>query len=145
MAKASAPRTPPSSSPPVPSLRELRARAHALKPVVRIGQTGLTEGVQRELDRALSAHELVKIHAAVDDRSERARLLQSLCAQAGATPVQAIGKMLVAFRPRPQPEPEPAPARKSAAARSKSRTRTMRTAAGAAKASKARRPARRTR
>ena len=91
---------------PVPltprSLRTLRARAHALKPVVWIAAGGPTEGVVRELDRALAVHELVKIHAAIDDRGERSRLLQSLCAQLGAEPVQTIGKMLVAFRPRPQ-------------------------------------------
>ncbi|MPZ43716.1 MAG: ribosome assembly RNA-binding protein YhbY [Betaproteobacteria bacterium] len=89
------------------SLRGLRARAHALKPVVWIASTGPTEGVVRELDRALAVHELVKIHAAIDDRKERGRLLQSLCQELGAEPVQTIGKMLVAFRPRPQPAEPP--------------------------------------
>jgi putative YhbY family RNA-binding protein len=92
---------------PAPSLtpkdlRALRARAHALKPVVWIASTGATEGVVRELDRALAAHELVKLHAAIDEREERSRLLASLCRTLSAQPVQIIGKMLVAFRPRPQ-------------------------------------------
>jgi putative YhbY family RNA-binding protein len=100
----------PGAQPPIPaapepmaakSLRALRARAHALKPVVWIASTGPTEGVMRELDRALAVHELVKIHAAIDDRNERSRLLQSLCEALGAQPVQTIGKMLVAFRARP--------------------------------------------
>jgi putative YhbY family RNA-binding protein len=119
------------------SLRALRARAHALKPVVWIASNGASEGVLRELDRALSAHELVKIHAAIDDREERGRVLRSLCEALGAQPVQTIGKMLVAFRARPQPDAAPserfmsgkpgkkgaskAPARRSAApARSRS-------------------------
>jgi RNA-binding protein len=85
-------------------LRALRARAHALKPVVWIASGGATEGVVRELDRALAVHELVKMHAAIDDREERGRLLRSLCQTLGAEPVQTIGKMLVAFRPRPPVE-----------------------------------------
>jgi putative YhbY family RNA-binding protein len=107
----------PGAEPPIPavaepmaakSLRALRARAHALRPVVRIASTGPTEGVMRELDRALAVHELVKIHAAIDDRKERGRLLQSLCEALGAQPVQTIGKMLVAFRARPPSAAAPA-------------------------------------
>ena len=98
------------------TLRALRARAHAHKPVVWIAATGATEGVVRELDRALAAHELVKIRADIDEREERGRLLQSLCEELGAQPVQTIGKMLVAFRPRPATA-EPAMARADAAKR----------------------------
>jgi RNA-binding protein len=58
----------------------------------------------RELDRALNAHELVKIHADIEGRKERAELLTTLCGDLGAEPVQTIGKMLVAFRARPQSE-----------------------------------------
>jgi putative YhbY family RNA-binding protein len=120
MIKPSAPReASPEPAFPVPltpkSLRALRARAHALKPVVWIAAGGPTEGVVRELDRALAVHELVKIHAAIDDREQRSQLLQSLCEQLGAEPVQTIGKMLVAFRPRPQSADtrSPAPSRRT--------------------------------
>lgn len=81
--------------------RALRARAHGLKPVVWIAQAGATPAVLREIDRALTAHELVKLHAAVDGRDAREALLASICTELGAQPVQVIGKMLVAFRPRP--------------------------------------------
>jgi putative YhbY family RNA-binding protein len=104
-------------------LRALRARAHALKPVVWIGSSGPTEGVVRELDRALAVHELVKIHAAMDDRKERSRLLQSLCEALGAQPVQAIGKMLVAFRARPASTEAPAPQKRTGEARGERRAR----------------------
>jgi putative YhbY family RNA-binding protein len=114
------------AQPPIPtapepmaakSLRALRARAHTLRPVVWIAATGPTEGVMQELDRALAVHELVKIHAAIDDRNERSRLLQSLCEALGAQPVQTIGKMLVAFRARP-PSAE-APTQKTGSERGK--------------------------
>ena len=39
----------------------LKARAHAMEPVVRIGHAGVTAEVVAEVDRALSAHELIKV------------------------------------------------------------------------------------
>jgi RNA-binding protein len=99
-------------------LRALRARAHALKPTVRIAGAGLSEAVLRELDRTLDAHELIKIHAAVDERAQRTELLEALCQALGAQPVQIIGKMLVAFRPRAE---EPAADRNTVAARARER------------------------
>ena len=41
--------------------RRLRARAHALNPVVLIGNNGLTPSVVTEIDRSLKAHELINI------------------------------------------------------------------------------------
>lgn len=112
----------PESPLPGKTLRELRARAHALKPVVWIANNGTTETVLREIDRSLRSHELIKIHAAVDGRSEREALIEAICAATGAHAVQIIGKMLVVFRPNP-PEPEPKPrTRKSAPAKRPSRT-----------------------
>ena len=81
--------------------RELRARAHALKPVVWVAESGVTPGAMREIDRALAAHELIKIHAACAERTARSALLTAICAELKAQPVQVIGKMLVAFRRRP--------------------------------------------
>jgi len=52
--------------------RALKARAHDLKPVVLLGAAGLTEMVLREIDRALGAHELVKVKVPGDDREQRA-------------------------------------------------------------------------
>ena len=57
----------------------LKAQAHALKPVVMIGQNGLTDAVVRETDRALKAHELIKIRVRNDDRDERALFAQTFC------------------------------------------------------------------
>ena len=83
--------------------RALRARAHSLKPVVWIAASGITPGAMTEIERALTAHELIKIHAAGGNREARAALLTSICAELQAQPVQVIGKMLVAFRARPNP------------------------------------------
>jgi putative YhbY family RNA-binding protein len=83
--------------------RALRARAHALHPVVMIGEAGLTPAVLKEVDIALKSHELIKIRVLGDDRDRRASLIGEICAALDAAPVQAIGKVLVVFRPRPEP------------------------------------------
>lgn len=77
--------------------RELKARAHKLEPVVTIGNKGLTEAVLAEIDRALKAHELVKIRAALE-RSERSEVLTSICERTGAQAIQQVGKVFVIYR-----------------------------------------------
>jgi RNA-binding protein len=89
----------------------LKGRAHALEPVVTIGQDGLTEPVLREIDRALTAHELIKVRAGSSDRHERRALIDAICERTGATAVQHVGKVLVLWRPRPEASAPFAPTR----------------------------------
>jgi putative YhbY family RNA-binding protein len=99
--------------PLLPSFRrELRARAHALHPVVSIGQHGLTPAVLHEIDVALLAHELVKVRVFSDDRSARAALLDQVCQALDCAAVQQIGKLLVLWRARPQSADEPKPVKR---------------------------------
>lgn len=79
--------------------REHRANAHHLNPVVLIGADGLTPGVQKEVDAALSAHGLIKVRVFSDDRAQRETIYQLLCEELGAAPIQHIGKLLVLWRP----------------------------------------------
>jgi putative YhbY family RNA-binding protein len=88
--------------------RALRARAHALHPIVMIGSAGLTDAVLKEIDLALKSHELIKIRMLGDDRGGRGDALERICGALDAAPVQLIGKILVVFRPQP-PEPEAPP------------------------------------
>ena len=83
--------------------RALRAKAHALYPVVLIGDNGLTEAVLREIDGHLHNHDLMKIRAQAE-REEREAWLREICQRVSAQPVQHIGKILVIYRERP-PEP----------------------------------------
>jgi RNA-binding protein len=78
----------------------LKARAHALEPVVQLGSAGVTDAVVTEVDRALSAHELIKVKIA-GERTERAATGDELCARTGATAVHRVGKILILWRPRP--------------------------------------------
>ena len=81
----------------------LKSRGHALKPVVMIGHAGLTEAVILEADRALKAHELIKIRVLGDDRAAREAWFAQLCQALYAAPVQHIGKLLLLYRPAEQP------------------------------------------
>jgi RNA-binding protein len=87
----------------------LRARAHHLRPVVLLGAAGLTDAIVKETDRALAAHELIKVRIPGDDRDEREQIGAQLAERLGAARIQAIGKLLVLFRPRPDEEPKKSP------------------------------------
>jgi RNA-binding protein len=78
--------------------RALKARAHKLEPVVHIGAKGLTGEVVQEIDRALKAHELIKVRAASMERDERPSLVNEICGRVGAEEVQRIGKVFVLYR-----------------------------------------------
>jgi len=95
----------------------LKARAHHLDPVVLIGDAGLTPGVMREINIALTSHELIKIRVAGDDREARLEMYQAICAELQAAPVQSIGKLLVVYRPKPADEAGAAKPRKPAGPR----------------------------
>ncbi|MBX9894945.1 MAG: ribosome assembly RNA-binding protein YhbY [Nitrosomonas sp.] len=82
--------------------KELKARAHALNPVVMIGKSGLSANVIGEIDRALSSHELIKIKVQMDDREARNTFFEEICALTNAAPVQHVGKILIIYRPKPE-------------------------------------------
>ncbi len=69
-----------------------------------IGQHGLTDSVIKETDAALSAHRLIKVRVAGDDRAERVQIAAALCEAADAHLVQHIGKLLVLWREKQDEE-----------------------------------------
>jgi RNA-binding protein len=79
----------------------LRRLGHDRKPVVLVGQAGLSPNVVAELDRALRDHELVKVRARVGDRDLRNELLAGLAAATGAELVQRIGNVALYYRRNP--------------------------------------------
>jgi len=83
----------------------LKARAHALEPVVTVGQSGASEAVIAEVDRSLTAHGLIKVKLAGADRDSRGGLTATLCDRTAAETVQQVGRVLVLWRPRPDDEP----------------------------------------
>src|SRR5262245_62173245 len=85
--------------------KHLRRLGHDLKPIVLIGQSGLSPNVVAEMERALEDHELVKVKARVGDRDARAEIFTTLETQTRADLVQRIGNVGLFFR-RNEREPE---------------------------------------
>jgi RNA-binding protein len=84
--------------------RFLRAQAHALSPVVLIGDAGLTEAVMKEIERSLNSHELIKIKIASGDHELRENMLAEICNTLESAPVQHIGKTLVIYKAAKKPK-----------------------------------------
>jgi RNA-binding protein len=82
----------------------LRAEAHALKPIVLIGEAGLTEAVIKEIDLGLDSHGLIKVRVFGDDREARIGMYETICEKLAAAPIQHIGKLLVLYRPKKEAE-----------------------------------------
>jgi RNA-binding protein len=79
----------------------LKARAHALEPVVQIGGAGVTDRVVAEVDRALTAHELIKVKVSTDDREARVAIGDELSRRTDAAAVHRVGKVVILWRPHP--------------------------------------------
>ena len=102
--------------------RALKARAHALEPTVLVGSGGLTAAVAGEINRSLSAHELIKVRVMGDDHGARADILKRICEDLNAAPIQHIGKILVVYRPKPDVPARPKPRSKRKPPRALKRT-----------------------
>jgi RNA-binding protein len=83
--------------------RHLKGLAHPLKPVIRLGNAGVTPAVVAETQRALADHELIKVKAPGGDREARDALIAALAQASGSALVQRIGNVAVLYRPRPEP------------------------------------------
>ena len=76
-----------------PQKKYLRGLGHALKPIVMVGDAGVSASVLAELDNCLDHHELVKVRVKVGDRAARDEAMRDLAAKTSATLVQQIGNM----------------------------------------------------
>ena len=83
--------------------QHLKALAHHRKPVVQVGNAGITAAVIKEIELALGRHELLKIRLPGVEREARSEMLKKICAAAGADAVQEIGRMAVIYRPAEKP------------------------------------------
>jgi len=81
----------------------LRAQAHALNPVVTIGDAGLSEAVMKEVGLSLASHELIKVKSHSRDKAARESQLAEICETLHAAAVQHIGKILIVYKPAEKP------------------------------------------
>jgi RNA-binding protein len=84
------------------SKKFLRAKAHALKPVVITGQAGITPALLNEIGLALDHHELIKVRVNAADREDRRDMAERICRELGAEMVQAIGHIVTLYRRNPE-------------------------------------------
>jgi RNA-binding protein len=80
--------------------RHLKGLAHPLKPVVLLGNAGLTDAVVAETGRALEDHELIKVRLPGLEREARDAALQALADRTDSQLVIRIGHVAVLFKPR---------------------------------------------
>ena len=78
--------------------QKMRGQAHGIKPVVMIGHAGLTEAVQLEIERALLAHELIKIRISNQESQKLNDMIQKICKDHQAELIQTIGHIVVIYR-----------------------------------------------
>jgi RNA-binding protein len=76
----------------------LRSKGHSLKPVVMMGQHGLSEGVLAELESSLEVHELLKIKIRTNDSENKQRIIKEIINITNAHLIQVIGNVMVIYR-----------------------------------------------
>lgn len=81
----------------------LRRLAHDLKPVVQIGKNGLTPNVLDTVDRALDAHELIKIKF-FDFQDQKQELTQTIVDETGGELIGLVGNIAIVYRAQSDPE-----------------------------------------
>lgn len=82
--------------------KRLKGLAHALHPIILIGQQGLKDSILVELDNALAYHQLVKIKISVGDRDLRNETLEQILEHASqAILIQQIGNTAVLYQRNP--------------------------------------------
>lgn len=79
--------------------KKLQTLGHTLKPVILIGDKGVSENLIAECDRALEHHELVKVKARGRDLASRKSIFKALCEATGAEAIQSVGMTALIFRP----------------------------------------------
>jgi len=84
----------------------LRGRGHQLKPVIMIGESGLSDSVLAEYESTLDHHELIKVSVRVGDRAARDETIRKLCDDSSAQLIQRVGNVALLFRPNLKKKPE---------------------------------------
>tara|TARA_R110000782_G_scaffold18573_9_gene50966 strand:+ start:314 stop:622 length:309 start_codon:yes stop_codon:yes gene_type:complete len=84
----------------------LRGRGHQLKPIITVGNAGLSESVLAEFETTLAHHELIKVKVRSGDRDVRDQIIKQLCDNQSAILVQRIGNIALLYRANPDKKPE---------------------------------------
>ena len=76
----------------------LRQAAHHLKPIVWVGQHGITDSLINEIEQALERHELIKIKLRLGEREDRDEGINEICEKTNAENIQRVGNILTIYK-----------------------------------------------
>ena len=84
--------------------KHLKKLAHKLRPLVIVGQQGITEALLAAVEQALEDHELIKIKFnEYKEKEQKKDLLDRILSSTGCFPVGLIGHTAICYRPRLDP------------------------------------------
>lgn len=83
----------------------LRGLAHSMKPVVFVGQKGLTPGILQSTESALDRHELIKVKF-IDfkEKDQKSEIVSALESETCSEAVGMIGHTVILYREQGDPE-----------------------------------------
>ena len=81
-----------------PQKKHLRGLGHGLKPLIMVGDAGLSASLLAEFESTLAHHELIKVRVRVGDRDARDRIIDELCKSGSADLVQRVGNIALLYR-----------------------------------------------
>jgi RNA-binding protein len=85
--------------------RHLRGLAHAMKPLVTVGQKGMGPALVKALDEALETHELIKLKFnEFKEKDEKKVITAALSEATRAQVVGVTGHTVIFYREQPDPE-----------------------------------------
>ena len=88
------------------TIKRLKSIGHELKPIVMIGNKGITPAISEEIDRALSDHELIKVKLPAGTKHERDIVSTEIATTANANVIHTIGRMALLLRENPNANPK---------------------------------------
>lgn len=79
------------------SIKNLRAKAKSIEPIIRIGKEGLNEKVIGEIMKALKKRKLIKIRILKSSKENKGRIIDEITAKTGSVLVEKVGSVVVIY------------------------------------------------
>lgn len=85
-------------------LHHLRQLAHDIKPIIIIGNKGLSNNVIEEIKLAIEHHELIKVRVNAGDREDRNSMIEKIIEQCKAEKVISVGHIVGLYKEADEPK-----------------------------------------
>lgn len=82
----------------VSQTKYLRGLGHQLKPVITIGDAGLSKSLLKEFSSTIDHHELIKVRIRAGDRDARDAVIVALCKNQSTELIARIGNVALVYR-----------------------------------------------